>query len=354
MQELFVMKDEGGRCVLQTTSRVMLEREEAWHRASGSNHHYHFSSIKREGLYEFGVGAPRRYCGPWPRAKVAEFKERYEAGEEIKKLEEWFDTPASSLARRARALGLAVRNRYQTQWTLKGGYMRPWLFQRDELEKMICEGFDNDQIAERLNRSSDGVRGERRKLNYPTSHAIDKDLLSIFVNDGMNVELAAFILDDFHGSRAFIDRAKVRFRKMYHEAKLEDVRIWRENWDARREAWRIFKEVKFHERQAKEVANRAKVEEAKAVIDEWAPLGVTTKEMAAFCGMSENTFKRFRAKHYGPQYRRVNCVTCTEEFGTFNHHTKKCKKCREVNRTVRKTASSRILPVSENWQSEMS
>lgn len=285
--------------------------------------------------------------GSWPKEKCEEFSKEYLAGVPLRAMMDKYDANEVTLVIRARKLGLPKRNRYQTQWTVQGGHMRPWLFQRDQLEQMICEGVEDTEIATRLGRTRDGVRGERRKLRYPTDVSVRANLLSIFVEDGMNRELAAFILDDFHGSRIFVDRARRRWVALYREAKILDLQLWREQKIARRQQ----RAVTDYARLARRTAREAKIAEALSLIAEWGPLGASAAEMAAFCGMKLDTFMEFRRRHLGSMKRTIKCSSCAVEFSTFRQNSNRCTKCRSKHAASRATASSRILPVSEDWKS---
>lgn len=52
--------------------------------------------------------------------------------------------------------------------------MRPWIFQRDELERLAMAGIQADEIAARLDRSYGGVRQELRKLGFITQSRAER------------------------------------------------------------------------------------------------------------------------------------------------------------------------------------
>lgn len=95
-------------------------------------------------------------------------KKMYLSGAPWRDIENEFDRSMISLSQVIRKMGLPRRNRYQTQWTMAGGYMRPWLFQRDELERLYEHGHYLEEIASRLGRTADGVRQELRKMGLIT------------------------------------------------------------------------------------------------------------------------------------------------------------------------------------------
>lgn len=103
---------------------------------------------------------------PADKSRLAEL---YSAGVPWREIEAKFGRSLISLNPLVRQMGLPRRNRYQTQWTRQGGHMRPWLFQRDDLERLALEGFEPCEIGDRLGRSADAVRQELRKTGLVTS-----------------------------------------------------------------------------------------------------------------------------------------------------------------------------------------
>lgn len=100
--------------------------------------------------------------------ELQRISEKYAAGVPWRDMEREFGYSMAWMMKHLRENGAPRRNRYQTKWTEAGGYMRPWIFQRDELERLAGAGLEDHEIAARLNRSPDGVRQERRKLGIYT------------------------------------------------------------------------------------------------------------------------------------------------------------------------------------------
>lgn len=128
------------------------------------------------------------------------FAERYLAGVPWRDIENEFSYSAAWLSKAAREMGLPRRNHFQTPWTLEGGTHRRWIYQKDELERLVLAGLSNVDIAARLRRSVDGVRHQRRALGYPSDVVVTSELFNILVAD-LGVQKSLELLGPIWGAR---------------------------------------------------------------------------------------------------------------------------------------------------------
>lgn len=109
MRTIFNVRRPDGKLAAQCSSRAHVEREIDWWRKSGPSQFFTVEELERDGMSYWGIGAPRRFVGRWPNAKLDEFRERYGHGEPIKDLAEYFDTSFVCICKRARELGFINR-----------------------------------------------------------------------------------------------------------------------------------------------------------------------------------------------------------------------------------------------------
>jgi len=104
--ELFALIDKtSGKTIAEATSREACEREASWH---GGREKFVIRKIGREST-RFGWSRPNRYVAPWPETKIREFRKRYEDGEPITRLADYFDTSEVRVTSLARKLGIPYR-----------------------------------------------------------------------------------------------------------------------------------------------------------------------------------------------------------------------------------------------------
>jgi hypothetical protein len=107
MRHLFVLIEKAtGKTVAEMTNRKACEREAEWH---GGKRLFVIRQALREPSWGFGVGRPNRYVGPWPEAKVEEFRKRYVSGEPVERVADYFDTSVASVTSMARKLHIPRR-----------------------------------------------------------------------------------------------------------------------------------------------------------------------------------------------------------------------------------------------------
>jgi hypothetical protein len=107
MRHLFVLIEKAtGKTVAEMTSRKACEREAEWH---GDKRLFIIRQAMREPSWGFGVGRPNRYVGPWPEAKVEEYRKRYASGEPVEILAGHFDISVAGVTSMARKLHIARR-----------------------------------------------------------------------------------------------------------------------------------------------------------------------------------------------------------------------------------------------------
>ncbi len=166
-----------------------------------------------------------------------EFRRDYMAGEPLRDLADKYGPSEIYLVTLARKLGCPRRNRYQTKWTEQGGYMRPWIFQREQLESLILGGLADEDIARALGRSADGVRSERRRLKYPTTNAVGTEAF-LLTRGICGSHRAIEIVGPVFGARKILKSDEVltarKFREIYRAARQENI-----SWDreVRKKRW---------------------------------------------------------------------------------------------------------------------
>jgi hypothetical protein len=107
MRHLFVLIEKAtGKTVAEMTSRKACEREAEWH---GDKHLFVIRQAVREPSWGLDVGRPNRFVGPWPKAKVEEFRKRYVSGEPVMRLADYFDTSVVRVTSLARKLHISRR-----------------------------------------------------------------------------------------------------------------------------------------------------------------------------------------------------------------------------------------------------
>lgn len=110
MSELYTVRRPDGKVAAQHHTRELAEREIGWHLASGRPGPFTIERIEREpDTSRWGYGSPNRFAGPWPKAKLDEFREQYGRGNLIKEIEKYFGTNAPVVSRMARKLGFGYR-----------------------------------------------------------------------------------------------------------------------------------------------------------------------------------------------------------------------------------------------------
>lgn len=161
MPTIFNVRRPDGKIANQSITRTHAEREIRWWRASGLDGDFRIEEIERTGEY---IGSARRSGGRWSDAKVEEFRRRYNRGEHVGSLAEYFGSNISVICKRARELGFVKRiddpryfEKHQGRWT-----------EREErlINFMYDEGNSTGRIAKEIGRGKSAVE-ERLRNTAP-------------------------------------------------------------------------------------------------------------------------------------------------------------------------------------------
>lgn len=225
---------------------------------------------------------------PWTVERDADLRARYLAGEPWKDLCARYDRSLDILAKRVRRLGCPRRTPYSTPRAERGGYMTPWLSQRDKLIALASEGLDDHEIATRLARSRDGVRHERRRIGIPTDAELVMRAVEMLIENGVKT----------HSALALTDRI---LRRFYMN------------------------------------------DEFASTVRELNDLNIKNSVVAERLGVPEEIVKRIRREFGIPRGTLITCVTCGKSVRVRIFGTRYCSKHRKSERR----RMSRVQTASE-------